>query len=220
MATERRWASSPSASAESHGGGSERGEARGVELQRGRALHEVEHAKPRGVAGAARRGQHVVRAGHIIADHLRRVAADKDGAGVVDACGERIGVTGGDLQMLGREPVGERRRLVEILHQNDGAELLPARPRRLGARQQWQARPRPPAPPRGRNPASSVIRIACAAVIVLGLSQQVGGDPCRVVVLVGDHHHLRRPGHHVDADLAEHLALGRRHIGVARARRS
>ena len=32
---------------------------------------------------------------------------------------------------------------------------------------------------------------------------------------VGDHHHLRRAGHHVDADLAEHLPLGGGDIGIA-----
>ena len=52
--------------------------------------------------------------------------------------------------------------------------------------------------------------------VVLGLRQQVGGDPVRIGVAVGDDQHLGRAGDHVDADLAEHLALGRRHIGVAR----
>ncbi len=51
--------------------------------------------------------------------------------------------------------------------------------------------------------------------IVLGLGEQVGGDPVRIVAAVGHHQHFRRPGDHVDADGAEHLALGRRDIGVA-----
>src|SRR5262249_56714157 len=36
-------------------------------------------------------------------------------------------------------------------------------------------------------------------------------------VLVGQHQHLGRTGDHVDADLAEHQPLRRRHVGVARA---
>ena len=51
---------------------------------------------------------------------------------------------------------------------------------------------------------------------MLGLRQQIGGDPVGIAGLVGDDQHLGRPGDHVDADLAEHDALGGRHISVAR----
>ena len=51
--------------------------------------------------------------------------------------------------------------------------------------------------------------------VVLGLRQQIGGDPVRIAVLVGEDQHLGRAGDHVDADRAEHQPLGRRHIGVA-----
>ena len=50
---------------------------------------------------------------------------------------------------------------------------------------------------------------------MLGLRQQVGGKPFGIVVLVGDHQHLRRPGDGVDADHAEHLALGGGDVGIA-----
>ena len=53
--------------------------------------------------------------------------------------------------------------------------------------------------------------------VVLGLRQQVGGDPVGIAALVGEDQHLGRAGDHVDADRAEHQALGRRHIGVAGA---
>ena len=53
--------------------------------------------------------------------------------------------------------------------------------------------------------------------VVLGLRQQVGGDPFRVVVLVGDDQHLGGAGDAVDADGAEHLPLGGGDIGVAGA---
>ena len=53
------------------------------------------------------------------------------------------------------------------------------------------------------------------AGVVLGLRQQIGGDPVGVARLVGEDQHLGGAGDHVDADLAEHQTLGRRHIGVA-----
>ena len=52
---------------------------------------------------------------------------------------------------------------------------------------------------------------------VLGLGEQVDGDEERVGVLVGDDEDLGRPGEQVDADLAEQLALGLGHVGVAGA---
>ena len=52
---------------------------------------------------------------------------------------------------------------------------------------------------------------------VLGLGQQVGRDPRRVGGGIGDDQHLGRAGDHVDADGAEHLALGGGDVGVARA---
>ncbi len=55
------------------------------------------------------------------------------------------------------------------------------------------------------------------ALVVLGLRQQVDGDAARVGGAVGQDHHLGRPGDAVDADAAEHLALGLRDIGVAGA---
>ncbi len=82
----------------------------------------------------------MVRAGDIVADHFRRVAADKDGAGVVDAARKRVGIAGGDFEMLRREPVGERRRLVEALDQDHGAEIAPARARGRGPRQHGKLR--------------------------------------------------------------------------------
>ena len=52
---------------------------------------------------------------------------------------------------------------------------------------------------------------------MLGLRQQIGGDPVGIAGLVGDDQHLGRPGDHVDADLAEHNAFGGCHVGIARS---
>ena len=51
--------------------------------------------------------------------------------------------------------------------------------------------------------------------VVLGLRQQVGGEPVGVVVAIGDHQHLGGTGDGIDADHAEHLALGGSDVGIA-----
>jgi hypothetical protein len=53
--------------------------------------------------------------------------------------------------------------------------------------------------------------------IVFGLREQVDRHPVRIGRGIGDDQHLRRAGHHVDADHAEHAALGGGDIGVAGA---
>ena len=52
---------------------------------------------------------------------------------------------------------------------------------------------------------------------MLGLAEQVGGADFAVHAVVGDDQRLGRPGQQVDADAAEQLPLGLRHIGVAGA---
>ena len=51
---------------------------------------------------------------------------------------------------------------------------------------------------------------------VLGLGEQVGGDELGRHRAVAHHDDLRRPGKRVDADGADHLALGGRDVGVSR----
>ena len=54
-------------------------------------------------------------------------------------------------------------------------------------------------------------------LVVLGLTQQVGGHPGGVTAAVGQHQDLAGAGDHVDAHLAEDLPLGGGDIDVARA---
>ena len=51
---------------------------------------------------------------------------------------------------------------------------------------------------------------------MLGLGEEIGGDEGRVGGGVGEHDDFGRAGDHVDADEAEHAALGGGDIGVAR----
>ena len=53
--------------------------------------------------------------------------------------------------------------------------------------------------------------------VMLGLAEQIGGDPVRIVAAIGDHQDFRRPGDGIDAHLAEHFALGGGDPGIAGA---
>ena len=55
----------------------------------------------------------MIRAADIVADHLRRVAADKHRAGIGEAGEKRLGAVNGELDMLGGDAVGERQRLLQ-----------------------------------------------------------------------------------------------------------
>ena len=52
---------------------------------------------------------------------------------------------------------------------------------------------------------------------MLGLRQEIGGDPGGIVVPVGEDEDLGRAGDHVDADPAEDAPLGRGDVGIARS---
>ena len=94
---------------------------RPIGLDPGGALEEVEHRQAGGEAGGAPGRQHVVRPGDVVAQRLRAPGAEEGRAGVADAGEQRLRVGGHDLQVLGRQPVGQRRRLVPVAHQDDGA---------------------------------------------------------------------------------------------------
>jgi hypothetical protein len=177
----------PLGAGERHGRRAKRLQAIGIELEKRGALHKVQHTEAGSKAGAARGRQHVIGAGDVIADHLRRIAPDEDGAGIVYARGECIGVFGGDLQMLGRKAIGQGRRLVEARDLDHGAKIVPARLRGLGTRQRGQLRFD------RLDHVAGEVRIVgdedrlCRGVM-LGLGQQIGGDPGGIVVAVGDDH--------------------------------
>ena len=55
------------------------------------------------------------------------------------------------------------------------------------------------------------------ARVVFGLRQKIGGDPVGIAGPVGEDQYFGGASDHVDADLAEHDALGCGDIGIARA---
>ena len=74
-----------------------------------------------------RRGQNVVRPADIVADGLGRVGAQEDRARMGDRLGEPIGIGHAKLQMLGRNPVRQLRRLHQVTRHDHRTEIAPAR---------------------------------------------------------------------------------------------
>ena len=152
----------------------------------------------------------------IIADRLGGVGAEEDRAGITDAKRQRLGVGRHDLQMLGGDGVGERHGLIELFHQDDGAVIVPGFSRDLRTGQGGELRfdgARDVVGEPGIVGDQDRLRVH----VVLGLRQQVGGDPVGIAGVVGDHQHLGGAGDHVDADFPEHEALGGGDIGIAGA---
>lgn len=83
-------------------------------------LHEGVHAEACGEAGGAAGGQHVVGAGHVVAQRHRGVRTAEDGTGVLDALDDRIGILGLNLKVFGGVGVGRVDGLVETVGQHDG----------------------------------------------------------------------------------------------------
>ena len=96
--------------------------------------------------------------------------------------GQRIRIGGGDLDVLGGDAVGQRRRLVERAQHDHGAERLPSSRRRCcraAVAASWRSH--------GRCDRSAEGRIVghqdgLGGGVVLGLGQQVGREPLRIVV--------------------------------------
>ena len=120
------------------------------------------------------------------------------------------------LHVLGGDAVGLAHHLVLVVADDHLAIVLPGLPRGIGGRQDFE------------EPLDLVHGVARELLrigeqdggrgrAVLGLAEQVGRADFAVHAVVGDDQRLGRAGEQVDADAAEQLALGLRHIGVARA---
>ncbi len=160
----------------------------------------------------------MVGAGDIVAHRLGRVPPQEDRAGMAHLRQQDFRIGGGDLQMLRRETG------------RPAARHRPGWPDHDDARH-------------NRSNCSTAISLRgrCAIWraggfrhlvgkggvvgdqdglrrgIMLGLAEQIGGDPFRIVLAIGDHQNFRRAGDAIDADLAEDFALGGCDIGIAGA---
>ena len=129
--------------------------------------------------------------------------------------GKSIGIIDRQFEMLGRDAVDQRRRLVPIGDEQDRAIGLPARARDVGPRQMFEM-PRRGGLDSGSEFAAIGHQYRLRRGIVLRLRQEVGGDPGGVVVPIGDDQDFRRARDHIDSDPAEDAPLGGGDIGVAR----
>ena len=179
--TARAWPARPSARASAAAGGPSAARLCGRAGEQRGPLQEVVDGQARGEAGAAVGRQHVVRAADVVADHLGRMGAEEDRAGMADALGQRAAASRDQqLDVLGRQAIDQRGRVVQVRHHHDRAEVAPAGARDGLARQLGElALDR-----RGdRIGERGVIgdQDGLRELVVLGLAEQVGGDPGRVL---------------------------------------
>ncbi len=157
----------------------------------------------------------MIGAGAVVAQRLGRVAPHEDGTGVAHLWQHCLGLGQGELQVLRGDAIDQLHRLVTVAAVNQG----PAAGQRLahdrlalqGRQQACNGRLDPIQV--GFVPAHQQ---RLGVLVVLGLGEQVHGQPVGIGAAVGDHQDLRGPGNHVDAYLAEHRPLGGGHVDVAR----
>jgi hypothetical protein len=169
------------------------------------ALEHVGHEAGETFSRAAR-GQRVARPGDEIARGHGRPAAEENRAARADVARDGVLVFGDDGDVLGREVVGDGNAVGEGLHEDergvlpeDFGEIRAAAERGgLGA----------DLPFHGGEEARAVgDEQDAAAVAVLGLREEVGGDPRGICGGVGEDEDFARAGEEVDGALAEDLAL-------------
>ena len=149
----------------------------------------------------AARGEGVVGARGVVAHALRRVVAQEDAAGIFDLLGDRFGIGGLDDQVFGGIQVGYLDHLGRALHDDDaafgqcaggdfGASQLAELPFYLTF-------------DGGSQRSGGGYQQGLAVGTVFGLREQVGGDERCAGRVVGQHHHLRGAGGHVDGHGAQ-----------------
>ncbi len=181
-----------------------------------RAAHdEVVHAERRREPRGAARREHVARPGGVIARRFGRVIAEEEGPGRADAVHEGVGVGDGQAEVLGREVVGDARRLGEIADD----EAMPVRSH--GGLRDRAARQIREAPLDGARDGVGLLAAQgdehrVGVLVVLGLREEIGGDDLGVGAFVGHDEDLARARDRVDVDEAEDEALRAGDEDVAR----
>ena len=157
----------------------------------------------------------MVRAGAVVTERFRGPAAEEERAGVMNVLRPLFGILDGELQMFGSNRVGHAAGFLKILRHDDGAAGGKTLFNDVAAghrREQFGNR--------GLDGDGKLgvgrQKHGLGEFIVLGLAEQVHRDPVGIRSAVADHEDFGRTGDHVDADAAEYMALGSRHVGVAR----
>ena len=118
--------------------------------------------------------------------------------------------------MLRGDAVGEVHGLVPVPDRDDGSEVAPGG---SGDRMAAKCRQQPLHRIGDRVGEARVVgdQDRLGGFVMLGLAEQIQGHPFGVAGAVGQHQYLRGARDGIDPHPAEDLALGARHIGVARA---
>ena len=158
----------------------------------------------------------MVRAGEVVPQRLGDVPPEEDAARVFDLVQHAEGVIDADLKVLRCDDVAGLDGLAQVRADDDLAVVVHAGPGDGGAGQLGNLYFQLGLHGLGKVGAVGDEDGACQ-LVVLGLTQKVGGDPCGVTAAVGQHQDLAGAGDHVDAHLAEDLPLGGGDVDVARA---
>ena len=182
---EAAWRSKPSARAI---GAPARASAagRGADADLAHAPAEVARAELRGEARRAAGRQRVVRARDVVAERGARSRARRTRAGAAHARRERLGVGADELEVLGREGLGEGQRGLEV----GGVDERRGRVARVEVDRVEQRR-------RRRCTAQTIVPAPCSAWAARSMRTSAGSAPA-----AGQHEHVAGPGEAVDPDVA------------------
>ena len=158
----------------------------------------------------------MVRAGAVVAQRFGGVAAHEDRTGMADLRQPALRVSDRQLQVLRRNAVGNHHGFIHVGHLDQCATAL-----QRGADDLGTLHGRQQAVDAGLDGVEEggirADQDRLGIFVVLGLGEQVHGDPVRIGLAIAHHQDFRRAGNHVDAALTEHMALGGGHIDVAGA---
>ena len=158
----------------------------------------------------------MVGTGHVVAQRNRGIRATEDGARVADLGNHRVRIGGLHFEVLGGVCVGRVDGLFDAIREDDAG--LAATQRRVDALGMLGTRHA--VSKAFLNLVGKLLTVGdehgTGKLIMLGLTDQIGGEPTRVGALVCDDGDFGRAGDRVDADDAGHHALGGGDEDVAR----
>ena len=180
----------------------------------GAGLEEFSHPQAAGVARGLPGRQRVIGSDHLVAVGDIGAGPEKQRAVVLHVGEEVIRISRHHLDVLGGDAVGLAHHLLLAVAHDDLAEICPRFAGDVGGGKQ---REQPVDLAHGL--ARKLLRIGNEdggrGRAVLGLAEQIGGADLAVDAVVGDDQRFGRAREQIDADAAEELALGFRHVGVA-----
>lgn len=166
---------------------------------------------------AAAGGQHVARAGNIIAKHRRGIIAEEYRAGGGDLSGNPAAVLRHNLAMFWGKPISDGNGCLQVFDLQAptvaGKGFLNMRRARLFGELGFDGCQNLFYETFGSGEQDD----SFSAGAVFGLRHQVGGRPVRLGGFIGDDQDLAWPRQEVDGDLAEQGTFGGDYVGVARS---